>query len=86
MLGWLAVERLRDGRPTTFGAASGVIAGLAAITPSCGFVPPVGALVIGLIAAIVCSYTVGWKFKAGYDDSLDVVGVHFVSAAWLAPS
>ncbi|MBJ8340073.1 ammonium transporter [Antrihabitans sp. YC3-6] len=78
MLGWLAVEQIRDGRPTTFGAASGVVAGLVAITPSCGSVTVVGALVVGLLAGVVCSFAVGWKFRAGYDDSLDVVGVHFV--------
>jgi ammonium transporter, Amt family len=78
MLGWLAVERVRDGRPTTFGAASGVVAGLVAITPACGFVSPVGAVIVGLAAGVVCSFAVGWKFKGGYDDSLDVVGVHFV--------
>jgi Amt family ammonium transporter len=78
MLGWIGVERARDGRPTTFGAASGVVAGLVAITPSCGFVSPIGAVVVGLAAGIVCSFAVGWKFKAGYDDSLDVVGVHFM--------
>ncbi|MEV6274537.1 ammonium transporter [Nocardia sp. NPDC051832] len=78
MLGWLAVEQIRDGRPTTFGAASGVVAGLVAITPSCGSVNTLGALVVGLVAGVVCSFAVGWKFKAGYDDSLDVVGVHFV--------
>lgn len=78
MLGWLAVERFRDGHPTTFGAASGVVAGLVAITPSCGFVSPLGAVVVGLVAGVVCSYAIGWKFTAGYDDSLDVVGVHFV--------
>ncbi|WP_062980799.1 ammonium transporter [Nocardia anaemiae] len=78
MLGWLAVEQIRDGRPTTFGAASGVVAGLVAITPSCGSVNTLGALVVGLTAGVVCSFAVGWKFKAGYDDSLDVVGVHFV--------
>ncbi|MEU0543573.1 ammonium transporter [Nocardia sp. NPDC005978] len=78
MLGWLAVEQLRDGRPTTFGAASGVVAGLVAITPSCGSVTTVGALVVGLVAGVVCSFAVGWKFKGNYDDSLDVVGVHFV--------
>ncbi len=78
MLGWIAVERIRDGRPTTFGAASGVVAGLVAITPSCGFVAPIGAFVVGLAAGVLCSYAVGWKFKAGYDESLDVVGVHFV--------
>ncbi|MFH5209520.1 ammonium transporter [Antrihabitans spumae] len=78
MLGWLAVEQIRDGRPTTFGAASGVVAGLVAITPSCGSVTVVGALIVGLLAGVVCSFAVGWKFRAGYDDSLDVVGVHFV--------
>ncbi|MEV0250010.1 ammonium transporter [Nocardia sp. NPDC050712] len=78
MLGWLAVEQIRDGRPTTFGAASGVVAGLVAITPSCGSVNTLGAIAVGLIAGIACSFAVGWKFKAGYDDSLDVVGVHFV--------
>lgn len=78
MLGWLLVEQIRDGRPTTFGAASGVVAGLVAITPSCGVVNTVGAVVVGLAAGVVCSFAVGWKHKAGYDDSLDVVGVHFV--------
>jgi Amt family ammonium transporter len=78
MLGWISVERIRDGRPTTFGAASGVIAGLVAITPSCGTVNTLGATVVGLAAGIVCSFAVGAKFKFGYDDSLDVVGVHFV--------
>ncbi|MGW0250867.1 ammonium transporter [Nocardia goodfellowii] len=78
MLGWLAVEQIRDGRPTTFGAASGVVAGLVAITPSCGSVNTLGALVVGLVAGVACSFAVGWKFRAGYDDSLDVVGVHFV--------
>jgi Amt family ammonium transporter len=78
MLGWIAVERIRDGRPTTFGAASGVIAGLVAITPSCGTVNTLGAAVVGLAAGLVCSFAVGAKFRFGYDDSLDVVGVHFV--------
>ena len=78
MLGWLTVERIRDGRPTTFGAASGVVAGLVAITPSCGTVNTLGAVVVGLAAGIVCSFAIGLKFRFGYDDSLDVVGVHFV--------
>ncbi|MDN2498964.1 ammonium transporter [Nocardia nova] len=77
MLGWLIVEQIRDGRPTTFGAASGAVAGLVAITPSCGSVNALGAVIVGLAAGVVCSFAVGWKFKAGYDDSLDVVGVHF---------
>jgi ammonium transporter, Amt family len=78
MLGWLTVERIRDGRPTTFGAASGVVAGLVAITPSCGTVNTLGAAVVGLAAGIVCSFAVAAKFRFNYDDSLDVVGVHFV--------
>jgi Amt family ammonium transporter len=78
MLGWLTVERIRDGRPTTFGAASGVVAGLVAITPSCGTVNTLGAVVVGLAAGVVCSFAIGFKFRFGYDDSLDVVGVHFV--------
>ena len=78
MMGWLSVEQIRDGRPTTFGAASGVVAGLVAITPSCGTVDPLGAAVVGLAAGLVCSFAVGAKFRFNYDDSLDVVGVHFV--------
>jgi ammonium transporter, Amt family len=78
MLGWLTVERVRDGKPTTFGAASGVVAGLVAITPSCGTVNTLGAAVVGVTAGIVCSFAIGLKFRFGYDDSLDVVGVHFV--------
>jgi ammonium transporter, Amt family len=78
MLGWLTVEQIRDGKPTTFGAASGVIAGLVAITPSCGYVNTLGALIVGLAAGVVCSFGVGLKFRFNYDDSLDVVGVHFV--------
>jgi ammonium transporter, Amt family len=78
MLGWLSVEQLRDGKPTTFGAASGVVAGLVAITPSCGTVNALGAAVVGLVAGIVCAFAITVKFKLNYDDSLDVVGVHFV--------
>ena len=78
MLGWLSVERIRDGRPTTFGAASGVVAGLVAITPSCGTVNTLGAGIVGLAAGVVCSFAVSLKFRLNYDDSLDVVGVHYV--------
>ncbi|MDQ0601845.1 ammonia channel protein AmtB [Streptomyces canus] len=78
LLGWLFVEQKRDGHPTTLGSASGAVAGLVAITPSCGSVSLLGALVIGLAAGVVCSYAVGWKFRLNYDDSLDVVGVHLV--------
>ncbi|MDF0586078.1 ammonium transporter [Tsukamurella sp. 8F] len=76
---WLTVERVRHGRPTSFGAASGVVAGLVAITPSCASVTPIGALAIGAIAGAVSSYAIELKYKWGYDDSLDVVGVHLVS-------
>ncbi|TKV57745.1 ammonium transporter [Nakamurella flava] len=78
LLAWLVVEKLRDGHATTLGAASGLIAGLVAITPSCGAVSPIGAIVIGLIAGAVCPLAIGLKRRFGYDDALDVVGVHLV--------
>jgi len=78
MLGWLLTERIRDGHATTLGAASGIVAGLVAITPSCSSVNVLGALIIGVLAGIVCALAVGLKFKLGFDDSLDVVGVHLV--------
>ncbi|GLZ53863.1 ammonium transporter [Actinomycetospora sp. NBRC 106378] len=78
VLGWMAIEWLRDGQPTTFGAASGAVAGLVAVTPACAYVNTVGALCIGLAAGVVCAWAVGWKYRLGFDDSLDVVGVHLV--------
>lgn len=78
MLGWAAVDILRNRKVTTLGAVSGVIAGLVAITPAAGFVSPLSAILIGLLAGIVCAYAVGLKLKLGYDDTLDVVGVHAV--------
>jgi ammonium transporter, Amt family len=78
ILGWLAVEKLRDGHMTTLGAASGAVAGLVAITPACGFVNGFGAIVIGLVAGAVCAVAVTLKNRLGYDDALDVVGVHLV--------
>jgi Amt family ammonium transporter len=75
---WILVEKLRDGHSTTLGVASGAVSGLVAITPACGFVDPWAAFVIGAIAGAVCSYAVGLKYRLGYDDSLDVVGVHLV--------
>ncbi len=78
MLGWLLVERIRDGHATTLGAASGIVAGLVAITPACSSVSPLGAIAIGAITGAVCALAVSLKYKFGYDDSLDVVGVHLV--------
>jgi Amt family ammonium transporter len=77
-LAWLAVEKIKDGHVTGVGAAAGAITGLVAITPACGSVTPVGAIILGLVAGAICPYAVGLKSKFGYDDSLDVVGVHLV--------
>ena len=76
--GWALSDALRQRRSTTLGVASGAVAGLVGITPAAGFVGPMAALLIGLAAGLVCSWAVGLKFKMGYDDSLDVVGVHLV--------
>jgi ammonium transporter, Amt family len=75
---WIVVEKLRNGAFTALGMASGVVAGLVAITPACAFVTPIGAIVLGLIAGAVCAFAVSLKYTLGYDDSLDVVGVHMV--------
>ena len=82
VLGWLLVEKIRNGHATSLGAASGAVAGLVAITPACAFVAPWAAVVIGIIAGILCSLAVGLKYKFGFDDSLDVVGVHLVGGIW----
>ncbi len=82
VLGWLITERIRDGHPTSLGAASGVVAGLVAITPACSSVSPMGAIVVGALAGVLCALAVGLKYKFGYDDSLDVVGVHLVGGLW----
>lgn len=77
-IGWLVTEKLRDGHMTTLGAASGIVAGLVAITPAGSAVTPIGAMIIGVIAGVLCALAVGLKYRFGYDDSLDVVGVHLV--------
>jgi Amt family ammonium transporter len=82
ILGWLLVERIRNGHPTSLGAASGAVAGLVAITPACAFVDPWAAVVIGFVAGILCSLAVGLKYIFNIDDSLDVVGVHLVGGIW----
>jgi Amt family ammonium transporter len=78
IIGWLVVEKFKDGKPTSVGAASGAVAGLVAITPSCANLSPLWALVLGLLAGAVCAIAVELKFKLGFDDSLDVVGIHLV--------
>lgn len=78
VLGWLAYEKIRHGSFTTLGAASGAVAGLVAITPAGGSVSPLGAIAVGVIAGVLCAMAVGLKYRFGYDDSLDVVGVHLV--------
>ncbi|QHC58948.1 ammonium transporter [Rathayibacter sp. VKM Ac-2760] len=78
ILGWLVVEKIKDGKPTSIGAASGAVAGLVAITPACASLSPFWAIVLGVITGAVCALAIDLKYKLGYDDSLDVVGVHLV--------
>jgi Amt family ammonium transporter len=80
-LSWAAMEWLRQGKPTALGAASGCVAGLVAITPAAGFVAPMPAIVIGLLAGVVCYVAVSAKARLGHDDSLDVFGIHGVGGA-----
>ena len=82
MMGWLVVEKVRDGHATSVGAASGVVAGLVAITPACGALSPLGSIALGVVAGGLSALAVGLKFRLGYDDSLDVVGVHLVAGLW----
>ncbi|MGC0250982.1 ammonium transporter [Pseudactinotalea sp. Z1748] len=76
--GWMVVDKIRQGKPTALGVASAIVAGLVAITPAAGSLSPVGAIVLGLAAGTACALAVGLKYTLGYDDSLDVVGVHLV--------
>lgn len=82
MLAWLLVERIRDGHATSVGAASGIVAGLVAITPACGSLSAIGSLILGAVAGVLSSLAIALKYKFGYDDSLDVVGVHLVAGLW----
>ncbi|NMM85153.1 ammonium transporter [Rhodococcus sp. SRB_17] len=82
ILAWLLTERIRDGHATSLGAASGAVAGLVAITPAAGTLSPVGSIFLGAVAGILSALAVGLKFRFGFDDSLDVVGVHLVSGLW----
>jgi Amt family ammonium transporter len=82
VIGWVFTEWTLRGKPTVLGAASGAVAGLVAITPAAGFVSPMSAIVIGLVAGFLCFFAVNFKPRLGYDDSLDVVGVHGVGGTW----
>ncbi|HEX2144628.1 MAG TPA: ammonium transporter [Glycomyces sp.] len=82
ILAWLLIDRIRGIKPSVLGACSGVIAGLVAITPAAGYVTPLGAIVIGAVAGVLCPFAIGLKHKLGYDDSLDVVGLHMVAGIW----
>ena len=82
LVGWLLVEKIRNGHATSLGAASGAVAGLVAITPACAFVAPWAAVAIGLIAGALCALAVSIKYALGFDDSLDVVAVHLVGGIW----
>ena len=77
-IGWLIVEKLKDGKPTSIGAASGAVAGLVAITPACNILTPGWAILLGVVAGAVCALAIDLKFKLGFDDSLDVVGIHLI--------
>ena len=82
MLGWLTVERIRDHRVTSLGAASGVVAGLVAITPAAGSLTPMTSLIVGFIGGCLAAMGVGLKYRFKFDDSLDVVGLHLVAGVW----
>jgi len=79
ILGWLVIEKLKDGKATAVGAASGAVTGLVAITPACANLTPGFALLLGIVAGVISALSVDLKFKFGYDDSLDVVGIHLVA-------
>ena len=78
MVSWAIYEQIAHGKPTSIGVGSGAIAGLVAITPSCAYIDPVWALLLGLIVGVVCALAIELKFVLGFDDSLDVVGIHLV--------
>jgi Amt family ammonium transporter len=82
LLGWILVEWFKNGKPTLVGASSGAVAGLVAITPACAYIAPYAAALLGLVAGAICALAVGLKYRLGFDDSLDVVGVHFVGG-WI---
>jgi Amt family ammonium transporter len=82
LLGWILVEWIKNGKPTLVGASSGAVAGLVAVTPACAYIAPYAAILLGLVAGVCCALAVGLKYRLGFDDSLDVFGVHFVGG-WI---
>jgi Amt family ammonium transporter len=78
MLGWILIEKIKHGKATSIGAASGAVAGLVAITPACASLTPLWSIVLGLVAGVLCALAIDLKFSLGFDDSLDVVGIHLV--------
>jgi len=81
-IGWLVAEKIKDGKPTSIGAASGAVSGLVAITPACNILTPGWGMLLGLVTGFVCAYAIDLKWRLGFDDSLDVVGVHFIGG-WI---
>ncbi len=81
-MSWLIIEWYKRGKPTALGAVSGAIAGLVAVTPAAGFISPLSSILIGICAGLLCYFAVNLKSKFGYDDSLDVLGIHGVGGLW----
>ena len=79
LFAWVVFDKIKHSKPTAVGAASGAVAGMVAITPACGFVTPVWAVLLGIIVGVVCAFAIEWKYILNYDDSLDVVGIHLVA-------
>ena len=79
LFAWVVFDKIKHSKPTAVGAASGAVAGMVAITPACGFVTPIWAVLLGVLVGVVCAFAIEWKYKLHYDDSLDVVGIHLVA-------
>jgi ammonium transporter, Amt family len=82
IIGWIVVEKIKDGKSTSIGAASGAVAGLVAITPACNILTPFWGIVLGITVGALCCIAIELKYKLGFDDSLDVVGIHLIGGLW----
>ncbi|MGO1193566.1 MAG: ammonium transporter, partial [Nesterenkonia sp.] len=82
LVAWIVTLLITGRRPTAMGVASGIVAGLVAITPACAYVDPAGAIILGAVAGVICCLAINLKYRLGYDDSLDVVGLHFLAGLW----